>query len=131
MRAFAYSSITCMRNVLLLAILGAAAAACRSSAPPSTTTPVAPAHPPVHVDANARDQIKSGFATPVQLVDNDGAIVASCNVTYDVWRDEYLVQTSDYRFSLVNTIPRALGVCLGAQPSVELTARVESAFVAG
>ena len=98
---------------------------CRSSAPSATTTPVASAHPPVHVDAFARNQLESGFAVPVELVDGDGAVLATCTVTYDVWRDQYLVRSADYAFSLVTTIPGALGVCLGGQPTVELTARVE------
>jgi hypothetical protein len=131
MRASALSSIMHMRNALVLAVLVVASTGCRSSAPSTTTTPTTPAHPPVHVDAFARDQIKSGFATPVELVDNDGAVVASCNVTYDVWRDEYLVQRSDYSYALVNTIPKALGTCLGGQPNVELTARVEPTLSGG
>jgi len=113
-----------MRNSLVFAVLVAASVGC-GSAPRSTTTPATPAHPPVHVDSFARDQLKSGFAVPLELVANDGAVVAQCNVTYDVWRDQYLVQRSDYSFALVNTIPTAIGTCLGGQPTVELTARVE------
>lgn len=117
-----------MRKSFVLAVLVAASVGC-GSAPRSTTTPAAaPAHPPVRVDAFARDQMKSGFATPVELVDNDGTVVASCTITYDVWRDQYLVRREDYSFSLVSTIPKALGMCLGAQPTVELTARVEPAL---
>ncbi len=62
---------------------------------------------------------------PVELVDGTGTVVANCTVTYDVWRDQYLVRSSDYSFSLVSTIPTALGTCLGGQPTVELSARVE------
>jgi hypothetical protein len=120
-----------MRNALVLAALVVAATGCRSSAPSTTTTPSAAAHPPVHVETFARDQLKSGFATPVELVDDDGGVVATCNVTYDVWRDEYLVQRSDYSYALVKTIPTALGTCLGGQPTVELTARVEPALSGG
>jgi hypothetical protein len=118
-----------MRNALVLAALVVASIGCRSSAPSTSTTPVArPAHPPVRVDAFARDQIKSGFATPVDLVANDGTVVAQCTVTYDVWRDQYLVRGADYQFSLVSTLPTALGMCLGAQPTIELTARVQPAL---
>ena len=121
-----------MRTPVVLAILVAASAGCGTSTPRSTTTPTTTsAHPPVRVDAFARDQMKSGFATPVELVDNDGTIVAQCNVTYDVWRDQYFVQRADYSFALVDTIPRALGTCLGGQPDVELTARVEPALSSG
>jgi hypothetical protein len=119
-----------MRTPAVLAVLVAASIGCGSSAPRSATTPTASAHPPVRVDTFARDQIKSGFATPVELVDNDGAIVAQCNVTYDVWRDQYFVQRSDFSYALVDTIPQALGTCLGGQPTVELTARVERAMTA-
>lgn len=121
-----------MRAPLVLAVLVTVTASvgCGSSAPRATTTPVAttPAHPPVHVSAFARDQMKSGFAAPVELVDGDGNVVAECTITYDVWRDQYLVRGADYSFSLVSTIPTALGVCLGGQPNVELTARVELAL---
>ncbi len=67
----------------------------------------------------------SGFAVPVDLVDGAGTVVAQCTVTYDVWRDQYLVRSADYSFSLVSTIPTALGTCLGGPPTVELSARVE------
>ncbi len=123
-----------MRNSLVFVLVAASVAGLGGcgSAPRSTTTPAsASAHPPVHVDAFARDQLKSGFATPVELVANDGAVVAQCNVTYDVWRDQYFVQRADYSFALVDTIPKALGTCLGGLPDVELTARVEPAMSAG
>ena len=122
-----------MRTPVVLAILLAVSAGCGTSTPrrtASTTTPTTttPAHPPVHVSAFARDQMKSGFAAPVELVDGDGNVVAQCTITYDVWRDQYLVRGADYSFSLVSTIPTALGVCLGCQPTVELTARGEPAL---
>ncbi|KAB2898185.1 MAG: hypothetical protein F9K40_11730 [Kofleriaceae bacterium] len=123
-----------MRAPLVLAVLVTVTASvgCGSSAPrrttTATTTVATPAHPPVHVSAFARDQMKSGFAAPVELVDGDGNVVAGCTITYDVWRDQYLVRGADYSFSLVSTIPTALGVCLGGQPTVELTARVELAL---
>lgn len=120
-----------MRTSVALVILVAAAAGCGTSTPRPTTPATTSAHPPVHVDAFARDQLKSGFATPVELVASDGAVVAQCNVTYDVWRDQYLVQRADYAFALVDTIPKALGTCLGGQPDVELTARVEPALAPG
>jgi len=123
-----------MRNSLVLVLVAASAAVLGGcgSAPRSTTTPAsASAHPPVHVDAFARDQLKSGFATPVDLVANDGAVVAQCNVTYDVWRDQYFVQRADFSYALVDTIPKALGTCLGGLPDVELTARVQPALSSG
>lgn len=119
-----------MRNSVALAILVAAAAGCGTSTPRPTTpaTTATAAHPPVHVSAFARDQMKSGFAAPVELVDGDGNVVAQCTITYDVWRDQYLVRGADYSFSLVSTIPSALGVCLGGKPTVELSARVAPAL---
>lgn len=119
-----------MRPSLVPAVLAAALATvsvgCGSSTSRATTAPVAstPAHPPVHVSSFARDQMKSGFAAPVELVDASGAVVAQCTVTYDVWREQYLVRTADYKIALVETIPTALGTCLGGKPDVELTARV-------
>jgi hypothetical protein len=85
----------------------------------------------VHVGTFARDQLKSGFAVPVELVDGAGAVIARCTVTYDVWREQYLVRRADNSFSLVSTIPTALGVCLGGSPTVELEAPVEAPLVPG
>jgi len=120
-----------MRMPVVLAVFVASSIGCGSSAPRSATTPGAPAHPPVHVDAFARDQLASGFNVPVELVDDDGAVVAQCNVSYDVWRDEYLVRRADYSFALASTIPKALAACLGGQPTVDLTARVEPGLAPG
>jgi hypothetical protein len=123
-----------MRDSLVFVLVAASVAVLGGcgSAPRSTTTPASTsAHPPVHVDTFARDQLKSGFATPVDLVNNEGYVVAQCNVTYDVWRDQYFVQRADYSYALVDTIPKALGTCLGGQPDVELTARVQPALSSG
>jgi hypothetical protein len=70
------------------------------------------------------EELRSGLAVPIELVETDGSIATTCTIRFDLWDEVYVVERRHVVSGRSADVPRALGYCLAAEPTAVLTARV-------